>query len=461
MMRYSMTLTERDYQSITEHLFTKSGVEQAAYLLCRPVITETECRLLVRSVIPVIDDDIEERDAVHMKIKSRSFLRAMKKAHLKGEAFCFLHSHPPNVNRHSVQDDQEEQKLFRTAYNRITTEGVHASLIFTDSEHPIGRVWFQDGTTISLDVIRIIGNRFRFYFQSADCDVQSSFFDRQIQIFGQDIQALLGRLKIAVVGAGGTGSAVAEQLIRLGVGKLLIIDGDCFDPSNINRVYGSRIVDRGISKVKLVERLAADIGLGTVIETVQKPIFFESAFRHLRNCDVVFGCTDDEWGRSLLTRLAIYYFIPVFDIGVKIDSNRCIIQSIQGRVTTLIPSVACLYCRGRIKSDRVRAESLQFFNPEEAAHQRAEGYVPELEDPAPAVVTFTSAVASSAVLELLHRLTGCLGNDRVSSEVLHLFDLTRIRTNTLNPSEECFCNNNDNWGRGDRMPLMDITWPKE
>lgn len=460
-MRYSMTLVEKDYKTLTEHLFSKENTEQAAYLLCRLTQTEAECRLLVRSIIPVSDDDIEEQNAVHMKIKSLSFLRAMKKAHLNGETFCFAHSHPPNADHHSVQDDIEERKLFRTAYNRIDTASVHASLVFANPERPIGRVWLEDGTTAPLDAVRVIGSRFRFYFHSADCDVQAAFFDRQIRMFGEDVQALLERIKIAVVGTGGTGSAVAEQLIRLGVRKLLFIDGDSFDPSNINRVYGSRVVDKDIPKAKILERLAADIGLGTEIEVVQKPIFFESSFKRLRSCDIVFGCTDDEWGRSLLTRLAIYYFIPVFDMGVKIDSDKSIIKSIQGRVTTLIPSTACLFCRGRINPDRIQAQSMQFFNPEEAAHLRREGYAPELEDSAPAVITFTSSVASSAVLELLHRLTGCLGNDRVSTEVLHLFDSTRLRTNNRNPSEDCFCNNNDNWGRGDRVPLMDITWPKE
>lgn len=461
MTRYSMTFAERDYKLTTDHLFSKNGVEQAAYLLCRPVITDTECRLLVRSVIPVNGDDIEEQDAIHMKIKSRSFLRAMKKAHLEGEVFCFVHSHPNWIKHHSSQDDIEEGRLFRTAYNRISTKGVHASLVFTDSEHPVGRVWLEDGTTVALDVIRVIGNRFRFYLETMDDDIQSSFFDRQIRMFGKDVQLLLKNLKIAVVGAGGTGSAVAEQLIRLGVGKLLIIDGDCFDSSNVNRVYGSKVVDGGTPKVEIIERLATNIGLGTVVQTVQKPIYFESSFRRLRDCDIVFGCTDDEWGRSLLTRLAIYYFIPVFDVGVKVDSDNCIIKSIQGRVTTLIPSVACLHCRGRIRPDRVQAESLRIFNPAEAEHLQGEGYVPELEEHAPAVITFTSAVASSAILELLHRLTGCLGNERVSSEVLHLFDLTGLRTNVRDPAEECFCNNNDNWGRGDRAPLMDMIWPKE
>jgi molybdopterin/thiamine biosynthesis adenylyltransferase len=460
-MRYSLTFVEKDYSTLMGHLFSDPGIEQAAYLLCRSVKTASEYRLLVRNVIPVIPADIEEQDGVHMKIKSRSFLRAMKEADRRGESFSFVHSHPKYIRCHSPQDDTEEKKLFKTAYIRISLEGVHSSLVFTDPDHPIGRVWLENGATAPIDLIRVIGDNFKFCFRSLERDLRLDFFDRQIRIFGQDVQLLLRNLKIGIVGAGGTGSAVAEQLIRLGVGRLLVIDGDYLDPSNINRVYGSKATDHEIPKVRLIERLAADIGLGTVVETVQKPIFFESAFKPLRDCDIVFGCTDDEWGRSLLTRLAIYYYIPVFDLGVKIDSKGTRIWSIQGRVTTLIPSTACLFCRGRLTADNIRAESLQIFNPAEAKRLRDEGYVTGLEDRAPAVIGFTNAVASSAVLELLHRLTGCFGSDRHSSEVLLLFDSSRTRTNSRSPSEDCFCSNAYYWGRGDTVPLLDSTWPKE
>jgi tRNA A37 threonylcarbamoyladenosine dehydratase len=52
---------------------------------------------------------------------------------------------------------------------------------------------------------------------------------------------LLSNLNVGIVGAGGTGSALAEQLIRLGIGNLIVIDDDVFKSSNINRVYGSRV----------------------------------------------------------------------------------------------------------------------------------------------------------------------------------------------------------------------------
>lgn len=91
-----------------------------------------------------------------------------------------------------------------------------------------------------------------------------------------------------------------------------------------------------------------------------------------------------------------------------------------------------------------------------------EGYIPRLGDRAPAVMSFTTAVAASAVTELLHRLTGFMGAERESTEVIHLIDQTRLRTNAVPPREDCFCADKSTyWGRSDVKPFLDTTWRPE
>lgn len=460
-MKYSITFFERELNLLSDHLVGIPNVERAAYLLCRPVNTASQVRLIVREVLPVEGSDVLESSSRHMKITPQSFIRAMKRADETKSCFVFVHSHPDGYPGHSPQDDAEEAKLFSTAYIRIRTAGVHGSLIFRQSGISAGRVWFNNGSFAPVERVRVIGKRFRFIFPNRQVEAIPEFFDRQVRVFGKDVQLLLKRLYVGIVGVGGVGSCVAEQLVRLGVGSLLIADGEKFEASNVNRVYGSRVVDADIAKVKLTERLAADIGLGTRVDVIPKSVTFESALSAFRDCDMIFGCTDDEFGRSLLTRFAIYYGVPVFDMGVKIDSENESIRSIQGRVTTLMPGTACLNCRGRISSERIRAESERAVNPEEATALEGEGYIPELDDPAPAVIAFTTAVAASGVSEFLHRLTGYMGDDRESSEVLHRFDETRIRTNKVTPREGCFCADRKYWGRADVKPFLDTTWRPE
>jgi molybdopterin/thiamine biosynthesis adenylyltransferase len=463
-MQYSVTFLEEHHRDLTSHLLSQRPAEGAAVLICGLSESTDETRLLVREVIPVSLDDVLESSPIHMKIAARPFLRAMKKANAAEACFVFVHSHPPSMPGHSQRDDQEEEALFRTAYNRIHCSAVHASIVYSDVEKPVGRVWLESGQTAPVRVIRVVGDRFRlFYAPTADDGTIADLarYDRQVRAFGPEMQTLLSRMNVGVVGSGGTGSCVIEQLIRLGVGTLTIADGQCFEGSNVTRVYGSRASDTGTAKTSIMGRLGSDIGMGTRIILVARPITFQSVLKQLRDCDVVFGCTDDQWGRSLLTRLSIYYYVPVFDMGVKIDSDCGKIRSVQGRVTTLMPGTACLFCRRRISPEVIAAETKEALDPSGAAELRREGYAPELRGVVPAVITFTTAIAASAVSEFLHRLTGFMGTERRSSEVVHLFDKGNVRANNAAAAPACFCAGRENWGRGDRPNFLDVTWRPE
>lgn len=460
-MNYTFTFSEECYQQLTTHLFQDRTVERGAYALCKMMLSEEETRLLVREIIPIVDEDIIDATAVSMNIKPLSFLRAMKKADQSKQVFVFIHSHPKGFQNHSAKDDEEEIKLFRTAYNRISSKGVHASIVFSSPDQPVGRVWLPDSIFRPVSLIRVIGNSFRFYSSDGNKNPLPVFYDRQVRAFGRENQRLLSQLNIGVVGVGGTGSAVAEQLIRLGVGAVTISDGQPFEDTNVNRVYGSRVTDDKTPKISITQRSAKEIGLGTRIIPIEDPISYNSALSKFRNCDIIFGCTDDHSGRSILTRLSVYYNIPVFDMGVRIDSTDGKINSVQGRVTTLLPTYACLFCRGRIDPAMVRMESLEATDPKSAEELRKEGYVPELQATAPSVIPFTTAIASLAISELIHRLTGFMGQDRTTNEIIVRFDETDIRRNRLFSKPDCFCGDDYHISRGDTTPLLDLTWRPE
>lgn len=459
-MRYTMTILESDLNQLATHL-RRSKNEEAAYLSARVVNTPDETRLLVRVVTPVAPQDIDSQSPVGLSIFSRSYVNAIKKAKLDESAFVFVHSHPVGPMDFSDQDDHEESALFEFAHLH-NSQPVHASLIATNGATRFGgRVWLPNGTTAPVELIRVIGDRWRFFFRQNENEPVPEYFDRQVKAFGKEIQHLLRRLHIGIVGAGGTGSAVAEQLTRLGVGRLTIIDHDRFDDSNVNRVYGSSVADKDIPKVTIVTRHVERIGLGTQVVPINKHLGLKSVATRLRDCDLVFGCTDDQWGRSLLSRFAIYYVIPIIDLGVIIDPDGETIRAVTGRVTILQPGYACLYCRERISAEGVAAESIAITNPGRAVALAAEGYIPGAQIPAPAVVSFTSAIASAAIAEFLDRVIGYKTSEPKSSEFIHRFEADAISRNTRSPRADCFCANRALWGAGDRKLFLGVTWRQE
>ncbi len=450
-MNYSLTIRDQDYHSLRAEVFSLEGIEGAAYLLCGQSMDQDELCLLVRSVVPVSPEHYLARRPDFLSLVSASYMRIAKLAQRDNLSIVFAHSHPGGFLEYSAQDNREEVKLQEFFSSRVPTR-LHGSLVLADNG-VVGRIY--DRGFLPLRRIRIVGQRFVFHDRARGQVQNLHFFDRQVRAFGSEIQALLQSLHIAVVGAGGTGSAVIEQLCRLGVGTLSIFDGDLFDASNVNRVYGSHVDNVGQGKGHIAKENVERIGLGTKLKVYDEPITREQIARRLRNCDVVFGCTDKEIPRSILVQLSLRYLIPVIDMGVSINSNENVISDVVGRVTTLLPGEACLFCRKRITAERIRLESL---TESERKSLIQEDYAPELDMPNPAVIPFTSTVAAVAVSELLHRLTGFMGSDRNSSEVLCFFDQTRLRTNRLQAVNGCLCTRQSLWGRGDSTSFLDLSW---
>ena len=235
-MTYSLTVLEEDYEKLNAAIFSTPNHEGAAYLLCNCGKTAGETRFLAREIIPVEDRRYLVREPYRLSLDSASYAGVAKRARETNASIVFVHSHPDGLPEFSTQDDHEEPKLHEF-FKRRVPDAPHGSLVISRPTGVCGRVWTGLGWE-AMARVRVIGRKFRVYDHAAKGEVVPEFFDRQVRAFGPDIQRLLGRLHIGVVGAGGTGSAVIEQLARLGVGELSVFDGDIFDPTNANRVRG-------------------------------------------------------------------------------------------------------------------------------------------------------------------------------------------------------------------------------
>ena len=61
------------------------------------------------------------------------------------------------------------------------------------------------------------------------------FYKRSAALLGDEAITILKAAHLLVLGVGGVGGYAAEQLCRMGVGKLTLLDGDTVDPTNLNR----------------------------------------------------------------------------------------------------------------------------------------------------------------------------------------------------------------------------------
>jgi len=467
-MRYTMTVKAGDFKRLHDHLMSMSE-EQAAYLLCGISRSTREVRFLVREVIPVPSDILLKQGNDFVTIPSTSYVPVLKRSSITEQCFFLVHSHQDYYPVFSPVDNMEEPKIMKPAY-AWNEKCLHGSLIITRNNGLLARVWLENGNELveePIHLIRIVGQRYEFIVPNnapaLATHVPEQFFDRQVRAFGKDLQQLLGNLHVGVVGAGGTGSAVIEQLARLGVGELTILDHDIINDTNITRIHGSTMEDvkNRKYKVHVMESMIENIGFGTKVDSIPKNVMHRSAAEKLKDCDLIFGCTDDHFGRMILNQISLKYYIPLIDMGVFINSDHGKIRNINGRVSIIIPGNPCLLCTNCINQEILKAEIEKMWTPELYQKRVKEGYCPELDIEDPSVITFTTSIASQAVIELIHLLTGFMGSDEDAERILLIYDYRKFIKKLPPKLATCICNDPNVLGCGDQEPFLGLTWPQE
>jgi molybdopterin/thiamine biosynthesis adenylyltransferase len=437
-------------------------VETAGVILARAVQSTSEVRLLARDILWVEAAHYAHRAVDALSIGAEGYVHALGRAEATQTVPVWFHTHPgvgsdPRPSVHDDVVDRQIADLFRLRsgspyYGALIAAPRETGIAFT------GLLEDDNGTRIPLDRLWNVGERFRLTWNyGAPNETLSPEFDRNVRAFGPAVQRTLAVLRIGIVGCGGTGSAVAEQLTRLGARTLTLIDPDVLSDSNVTRVYGSRPEFVGQPKVHVLKRHLEGIAREIAVDAVTGMITSRQSAGHLVGCDVVFGCTDDNAGRLVLSRLSSYFLTPVIDCGVLLTSGPDgLLSGIDGRITTLVPGQGCLVCRNRIDLARAHTELL---TPGERKRRIDEGYAPALADVEPAVVTFTTAVAALAVSELLDRLIG-FGAEPRPSEVLLRGHEREISTNVCAPRIGHYCDaGSGKVGLGLTDPLLEQTWP--
>jgi hypothetical protein len=454
-----ITLTLHDRVASELRAAGRAGDEIAGVLIVGVSETAQEIRLLGREFHPAPPGAYLEQTPRRLRLSPAAYMPALSRADEMRAAALFVHTHPVNEPVMSRLDDGVDEDL-RSVFQIRTGSRIYGSLVFRvegDALSFSGRVWRDETPLGPITRLRELGKWFRF---SPAIDAMAavpvpSMFERHVRAFGPAMQDLLGRLHIGIVGCGGTGSAVAEQLIRLGVGKLTVVDYDTITDTNITRVYGSGIDDVGAKKIEVLRRHAARIGLGAEIVGIDGTVVQRRVADALRDCEIVFGCTDDHSGRLVLAKLAYWFLIPVIDIGARIYADEGVLSDIVCRMNVQVPGAACAQCWGVIDSDRVRAEHL---TPDELRAQQREGYAPGLDDPDPAVIAYTTLAAAMAVHELITRLTRIapMAPDRV----IFLGRSRQTSSAVRAPSPGHWCGNPGVWGTGMTRRFLDQAWTR-
>jgi hypothetical protein len=398
-------------------------------------------RLVVRGVEPVPESAYQVHTPIRASLNADFMLEIANQARVAGAGVALLHTHPGTgaLEGFSAVDDAGEVPLAAYFNGRLPGQP-HVTAVVTPSDVHARTL----GPGASLRALGV-GATVRHYGGSQGSAVADQRYDRQVRAFGAEGQARLRDARVAVIGAGGTGSFVAHQLAHLGVGQMLLVDHDTVDTSNLNRLLGATPSDVGMAKVAVARRSASAINPAIRVEAIVGDVVDAAVAAKLLEADFIFGCTDSMASRVVINQIAYQYLIPSVDMGVAIHVRDGHIASVTGRVQMLSAGLGCLVCADGLDGQRVRWELMS------EAQRRADPYFENASVPQPAVMPLNGIVTSAAVSMFMSVITGYPSDARL----LHYDGLRgSMRPQILPQRPRCIvCSGDGALARGDAWSL--------
>jgi len=186
----------------------------------------------------------------------------------------------------------------------------------------------------------------------------SARFDSQ-GFLGLHSEITLANARVGVVGVGGGGSHMIQQLAHIGVGTILVADPDVVEDRNLNRLVGAGWWDVGAKapKVAVAERMTAHIRRESRLLPFQ--VAWQEAASNLRACHAIVGCVDSYRERDELEGFCRRFLIPYLDIGMDVFAFERGF-TVSGQVILSLPGNPCLRCMGIVNDDLIGEEARRY-----------------------------------------------------------------------------------------------------
>lgn len=437
------------YDELREFLFDTYPRENGCFLLANHYATRSGKNTVIVTGLVKPEAGSWNYSSEHSLGPSSSFInRSAVLADGKDASLMFVHTHPSSFHppKFSEIDENSNERLFANLAEIIPDRPL-GSLVL--SSEGIYGVIFNRGKSEAISAFEVLGtvvSNLRNVDNLGSPRGIPSPFDRQVLLIGEAGQKRLQEMTATIVGVGGTGSAVAVQLARMGLRKLRLVDMDVIEKTNLARVYGSAPKDVGKGKVNVLKRHIATFS-ETDVEILNADITKRNVLPCLLDSDVIFGCTDNLASRAVLNDISIQYYIPLIDVGIRIHLNKdSTIDQAAVKVQLVTPDTACLWCTGTLDGKSILQESF----PEENKRKLAEeGYYSGIEAQ-PSVISMTSMAASMSVNKFLD-LIGVFGGKHDTRVQIEAKDGFMISDSPAVKSD-CICHARR--GVGDRRKIV-------
>jgi hypothetical protein len=477
----TIRFTNRAFKKARKHLL-RDDLEEACFLFCHVVETQTRLIFLADYVVILDPSCYRKRTRTSIVIdsdaKNELYSRFVESSY---DGLVNIHSHPfshgavafsgtDNIDDFLHLSDQLDQ-LPRGKRSVGQKGAVYvASMVFgqnTLDGRGYHRGFIGKPTLPPIEQVLVLGEPLQIITPTGGKGVPplnseaKRTFDRQIMAFGEEGQRALAALRIGLVGAGGIGSIIAEDIARQGARNLVLVDPDYLGQSNLNRWQGAHPEDVGKLKVKILSRRLKDMVSEMRITPIASRLTTSKALSALKACDIIIGAVDNHLARYILNRLSVQYLIPYLDgatiIARRKEDNQ---MQLKSRLAVVVPGTTACHTCSSITYYEHKEIIPHLYDYQTQKKLIALGYIqdhPEMTSPA--VMPLNMIASSMVLLEVLNLVTGFHPLARsVAMDYLHPNRVT-LRSDTDNFPEALSPNCitcSGYLGKGDSEPLPGI-----
>lgn len=400
-------------------------------------------RMLIHEGGVVPAEAYATRSEVTAQLTPDYMFEVVQQARKRCASLILSHSHPaPSDVAFSATDDRGEAALKPYFEQRLAGLG-HFSVLLT-RDRLLGR---EIGAHKAVDIVEIGANirRHSMTDQSSAAAI-SEIFERQVRAFGAAGQRLIANVKVAIVGLGGIGSIVAQELAYLGIRHFILVDPKNLTITNRNRVVGSKATDIGKPKVEIAKRMILGINESAQVDSINDDAANDHVLEQLVDAQFIFLCTDSHTSRAAVSKLCYQFLIPGIDLGVNIVARDNRVEHIVGRTQMLAPGLPCLWCCSAISADAIRRESMSL------EQQAADPYFTGQGEQQPAVISLNGTMSSLAVTMFLSAVAGIPGEARYQRYDGIAGTVHRV---SATPDDHCIvCSRRGAFARGSTRSLL-------
>jgi len=407
-----------EFAQMRQWMLKDHSKESYAIAMCKTEVSNQTSIIKVIEVRYPNDDDYDQQHHAYLEVSQNfpSVVLNEINQRMDLDTMIEIHTHPfmGGIPHFSHVDDQDEKRLSSWVHKEMGKVNYGSVLLSTDCYS--FRMWYLHEQQFEKPIYGVIKTQtknesIRGYQDNKRSNqsfiLQDAIHHRSYLALGKHvISNLMSHEMITIVGLGGIGSIIAENLVHMGFMHLSLIDHDLSETSNLNRMVGLTYQDaeNKCPKVEVVKKHLLAINPELNIRTYQEKIQEEAMKEVVASSDWVLLATDNHASRFYTQQLCFQYFVPFISVGVNIEVDADKIADMSGEVIVIrVGDHLCLKCMERLDFNEIAKD----MSPDDIARKGLvdRGYVKGADVKEPAVKNLNAILGALTVDQLVNQYT--------------------------------------------------------